>query len=265
MVTQAKLDALAKAQVDAAEQTKVDKEAHRALIDEGIKTARAAQDAAEAAKRGASKAWNEAQTAKEQAAIEQAKVNTALAQLALAQTAAEERHTMHQASHTKLLQMLTNSAEIRMDAAPNTANVREIRDKLEGQAGQPKFAQGEEWCAFELQLKSWGVGWGHEAELHEMLVAVAADTAGHAVRWTVPAPTHEGAVAEADADGSIAVARTQIDTGAYANAQHETNVGVGEYERSWQHGSRQQQFSSADARALADMRRPPRPPKPRGK
>ena len=59
---------------------------------------------------------------------------------------------MHQASHTKLLQMLTNSAEIRMDAAPNTANVREIRDKLEGQAGQPKFAQGEEWCAFELQL-----------------------------------------------------------------------------------------------------------------
>ena len=94
MVTQAKLDALAKAQVDAAEQTKVDKEAHRALIDEGIKTARAAQDAAEAAKRGASKAWNEAQTAREQAAIEQAKVNTALAQLALAQTAAEERHSM---------------------------------------------------------------------------------------------------------------------------------------------------------------------------
>ena len=271
-VTQSKLDEMAKAQLEAAEQSKTDKAAHCEMIKA---TQEAAQHATEQAgkaqldacraKEDAMRASKEAQEAVHKAAVQEEKANVALAALANAQAAAEQRHAAQQDSNAMLLALLASNAEIQFSSP---SKLKELKDLGEGGGvkHKKKKTAGAEWCAFEAGLRRAGVGVGHSQEFHECLLLVAAAVTGAAIRWMIPAewrPVCDRGMRPRSAHAPSIVLLAQIDPCTRENqSRHGATVetAAGAEQRGVRYG-----FSTADARRLADLDRPPRPPRVRRK
>lgn len=272
-VTQSKLDELAKAQLVAAEQCQTDKAAHCEMIQATQAAARhATEQAGKAqldacrAKEDAMRASQDAQEAARKAAVQEEKANAALAALAIAQAASEKRHEAQQDSHAILLGLLANNAEIHFSSP---SKLKELKNLSEGGKNKKKKTAGgmaDEWYAFEAGLRRAGVGVGHSQDLHECLLVVAAELTGAAIRWRVPvdwSPVCDREVPTHGDNEPSTVPSAQIGTHAHegqssSDARFETTSDAEQLRRRCD-------FSTADARRLIDLDRPPRPPRVRRK
>jgi hypothetical protein len=219
----------------------------------------------------AAKAMEEAHAATKKAAEEQEKtekaqqdLNKTMAMLARACAQSEERHAMHQESNTRLLQMLTESVETRTEHPP----IKEITDTSGSKKKAVKGHRGGggEWYASDTALAEAGVGRGAEAEVHTRLLVLAESTTEDGAPWDAPrSPRGDDArtAPKLEPDGTSMCA-SQMCTEESEDTRRQEHVQADEARPG--HGApTTEAFSSADAKAIADLRRPPRPPKPRDK
>ena len=268
---QAKIDELATAQIEAGKQNAADKETHAQMIKQANELAAQAHIEAAASQVCAAKAMEEAHAATKKAAEEQEKtekaqqdLNKTMAMLARACAQSEERHAMHQESNTRLLQMLTESVETRTEHPP----IKEITDTSGSKKKAVKGHRGGggEWYASDTALAEAGVGRGAEAEVHTRLLVLAESTTEDGAPWDAPrSPRGDDArtAPKLEPDGTSMCA-SQMCTEESEDTRRQEHVQADEARPG--HGApTTEAFSSADAKAIADLRRPPRPPKPRDK
>ena len=160
--------------------------------------------------------------------------------------------------------MLTESAETRTEQSP----IKEIADATGSKKKAIKGHRGGggEWYAFEVALLDAGVGRGAESEVHTRLLVLAESTAEDGASWDAPRSPHRGDARTAlklEPDGTSMCA-SQMCTKEFEDTRRQEHAQADEARPG--HGAPMAEtFSSTDAKAIADLRLPPRPPKPRDK